>query len=182
MGYIQEVLEVMQLSSFMSNSKCSELARQFADQVPRTVTKMMKRVDDFVKSEEAYKITELPKGEHPERGQGTLYKEARPPRILQGGGPPKMNGYNTYNRRDHYQPYVLPRQPGRRYDNRRFEIRRQEVNQLSLEALIKRPKEILAIELQLQLPPCQLMIGTPKKENLDRYCDYHGEKGHYTND
>ncbi|GJS26525.1 hypothetical protein Tco_0487145 [Tanacetum coccineum] len=26
------------------------------------------------------------------------------------------------------------------------------------------------------------MIGTPKKENLDRYCDYHGEKGHYTND
>ncbi|GKE07648.1 hypothetical protein Tco_1399666 [Tanacetum coccineum] len=26
------------------------------------------------------------------------------------------------------------------------------------------------------------MIGTSKKENLDRYCDYHGEKGHYTND
>ncbi|GKE35200.1 hypothetical protein Tco_1454522 [Tanacetum coccineum] len=26
------------------------------------------------------------------------------------------------------------------------------------------------------------MIETPKKENLDRYCDYHGEKGHYTND
>ncbi|GJZ77078.1 hypothetical protein Tco_0641750 [Tanacetum coccineum] len=26
------------------------------------------------------------------------------------------------------------------------------------------------------------MIGTPKIENLDRYCDYHGEKGHYTND
>ncbi|GJX84809.1 reverse transcriptase domain-containing protein [Tanacetum coccineum] len=26
------------------------------------------------------------------------------------------------------------------------------------------------------------MIGTPKKENLDMYCDYHREKGHYTND
>ncbi|GKB80561.1 hypothetical protein Tco_0947456 [Tanacetum coccineum] len=26
------------------------------------------------------------------------------------------------------------------------------------------------------------MIGTPKIENLDRYCDYHEEKGHYTND
>ncbi|GKG19280.1 hypothetical protein Tco_0376379, partial [Tanacetum coccineum] len=22
----------------------------------------------------------------------------------------------------------------------------------------------------------------PKKENQDKYCDYHGEKGHYTND
>ncbi|GKB02019.1 reverse transcriptase domain-containing protein [Tanacetum coccineum] len=26
------------------------------------------------------------------------------------------------------------------------------------------------------------MVRTPKKENLDKYCDYHGEKGHYTND
>ncbi|GJS98872.1 hypothetical protein Tco_0820042 [Tanacetum coccineum] len=93
-----------------------------------------------------------------------------------------MDGYNTYNRRDHYQPYVPPRQPGRRYDNRRFEIRRQEVNQFGLESLIKRPKEILATELQLQLPSCPPMIGTPKIENLDRYWDYHGEKGHYTND
>ncbi|GJX54059.1 hypothetical protein Tco_0282428 [Tanacetum coccineum] len=26
------------------------------------------------------------------------------------------------------------------------------------------------------------MVAPPKKENLDRYCDYHSEKGHYTND
>ncbi|GKB79959.1 reverse transcriptase domain-containing protein [Tanacetum coccineum] len=35
MGYIQGVPEVMQISAFMSNSKCPELARRFADQVPR---------------------------------------------------------------------------------------------------------------------------------------------------
>ncbi|GJR45649.1 reverse transcriptase domain-containing protein [Tanacetum coccineum] len=182
MGYIQGVPEVMQISAFMSNSKCPELARRFADQVPQTVTEMMKRVDDFVNFEEAYKSTGLPKGEHPERGQGTPYRGPRPPRVMQGGGPPKMDGYNAYNRRDHYQPYVSPRQQGRRYDNIRFENRRQEVNQLSLKALVKRPKEIPAIELQLQLPPCSLRIGTLKKENLDRYCDYQGEKGHYTYD
>ncbi|GKF28873.1 hypothetical protein Tco_0095215, partial [Tanacetum coccineum] len=62
MSYIQGVPEVMQISTFMSNSKCIELARRFADQVPRTVTGMMKRVDDFIKSEEAYKSTELSKG------------------------------------------------------------------------------------------------------------------------
>ncbi|GJZ72720.1 hypothetical protein Tco_0636866 [Tanacetum coccineum] len=107
---------------------------------------------------------------------------ARPPRMMQGESLPKIDGYNSYNRRDHYQPYVSPRQPGRRYDNRRFENRRQEVNQLSLESLVKRPKEILATELQLQLPPYPPMIGTPKKENFDRYYDYHGEKGYYTND
>ncbi|GJX68462.1 hypothetical protein Tco_0304189, partial [Tanacetum coccineum] len=32
------------------------------------------------------------------------------------------------------------------------------------------------------LPPRPSMVAPPKKENLDMYCDYHGEKGHYTND
>ncbi|GKA50704.1 RNA-directed DNA polymerase, eukaryota [Tanacetum coccineum] len=64
MGYIQGVLEVMQISAFMSNSKCPELARRFADQVPQTVTEMMKRVNDFRKSEK------LGRGEHPLEGQG----------------------------------------------------------------------------------------------------------------
>nr|GEU29639.1 reverse transcriptase domain-containing protein [Tanacetum cinerariifolium] len=43
-------------------------------------------------------------------------------------------------------------------------------------------KEILATKLQLQLPLCPPMIETPKKENLDRHCEYHGDKGHRTND
>nr|GEV24595.1 reverse transcriptase domain-containing protein [Tanacetum cinerariifolium] len=147
-----------------------------------TVTEMLKRVDDFVKSEEAYKSTELPKREHSERGQETPYRGTRLPCIMQGGGSSIMNEYNTYNRRDHYQPYVSPRQPGQRYDNKRFKNQRQEVNQLGLEASVKRSKKILAIELQLQLPPCPPVIRTLKKENLDRYYDYHGEKGHYNND
>ncbi|GKD93135.1 hypothetical protein Tco_1372972 [Tanacetum coccineum] len=112
MSYIQDVPEVMQIPAFISNYKCPELARRFFDQVPKTVTEMMKRVDDFVKSEEAFKSTELPKGEFSKKGQGTLYRGNRLPR----------------------------------------------------------PKEILATELQLQLPSCPPMIETPKKENMDR-CD-----------
>ncbi|GJY44406.1 hypothetical protein Tco_0432619 [Tanacetum coccineum] len=57
MSYIPDVPIVMQISSFMSNSKCLELARCFSDQVPKTVIEMMKRVDDFVKSEEVFKNT-----------------------------------------------------------------------------------------------------------------------------
>ncbi|GJV11148.1 reverse transcriptase domain-containing protein [Tanacetum coccineum] len=85
-------------------------------------------------------------------------------------------------RRDHYQPYVPPRGPDRRYDNKRHDFRRREVNHLKLDSLTKLPSEILATELQLQLPPCPPTVAPPKKENLDRYCEYHGEKGHYTND
>nr|GEU78996.1 reverse transcriptase domain-containing protein [Tanacetum cinerariifolium] len=68
------VHEVMQISAFMSKSKCPELVRRFADQVLQRVTKMMKQVDDFVKSKEAYKITDFPWEEHPKRGHGTPYK------------------------------------------------------------------------------------------------------------
>ncbi|GJX70640.1 reverse transcriptase domain-containing protein [Tanacetum coccineum] len=128
MRYIQGVPEVMQISAFMSNSKCPELARRFADQVPQTVTEMMKRVDDFVKSEEAYKSTEFPKGEHPKKRQGAPYRGSRPPRVMQGGGPPKIDSYNAYNRRDHYQPYVSSRQQGRRGEcqKRKFHKKREE--------------------------------------------------------
>ncbi|GJV06751.1 hypothetical protein Tco_1344407 [Tanacetum coccineum] len=153
----------------MSNSKCPELARRFSDQVPKTVTEMMKRVDDFVKSEEAFKITELPRWEFSDKGQGTPYRGSRPPRVAYGGRQHQTDYYNNFSRGDHYQPYVPPRVANMRYDNRR-----QEVNHISLYSLSKRPKEILATEIKLQFPPCPPMVETPMKENLDRYCDYHG--------
>ncbi|GKA37339.1 reverse transcriptase domain-containing protein [Tanacetum coccineum] len=105
-------------------------ARPFADQVPQTVTEMMKMVNDFVKSEEAYKSTKLPKREHSEKGQGTSYKGNRPPCSGYRSGYQRTDNYGCW---DHYQPCVPPRAHDPRYDSR-------------------------------------------------RYCDYHGEKGHYTND
>ncbi|GJW88078.1 hypothetical protein Tco_0163418 [Tanacetum coccineum] len=69
-SFIQDVPEVMRISAFMSNSKCLELVRHFQDLVPRSVTEMMQRVDDFVKSEEAFQTIDLPKGKFPNRGPG----------------------------------------------------------------------------------------------------------------
>ncbi|GJU19855.1 hypothetical protein Tco_1153197 [Tanacetum coccineum] len=96
-SYIQSVPEVMQISAFMGNAKCLELARRFADQVPQTVTESMKRVDDFVKFEDAYKSTELSKEEHLEKGQGTSYRGSRTPRPGHRCGHQRMDNYNTYN-------------------------------------------------------------------------------------
>nr|GEZ27336.1 reverse transcriptase domain-containing protein [Tanacetum cinerariifolium] len=58
----------------------------------------------------------------------------------------------------------------------------KEVNQLGLEGLVKMPKGdpgYRTATIAASLPP---MIRTLRKENLDRYCDYHKEKGHYIND
>ncbi|GJT09141.1 hypothetical protein Tco_0843603 [Tanacetum coccineum] len=130
-----------------------ELSRYFADRVTRMVTEMMQR-------------------------------GGRPPRLGHRKGHQKTD---NYGRRDHYQPYVPPRAHDLRYDthmhdNRRHDNRRQEVNHLRLESLTKLPSKVPATELQLQIPPCPPTVAPPKKENLDRYCDYDGEKGHYTND
>nr|GEU56293.1 reverse transcriptase domain-containing protein [Tanacetum cinerariifolium] len=168
--------EVLTTGINFGKGSWKELARRFADRVPTTITEIMKRVDDFVKSEDAYKSTELPKGEHQEKSMGIPFKGNRTPR--QGYENSNLRADNFRNwRNDQYQPYVPPRS-----NNRRFDGRHQEVYNMVLESLRKQPKEILATEPQLQLPPCPSTVGTPRKENLDRYCDYHGEKGYYTND
>ncbi|GJS31334.1 hypothetical protein Tco_0491954 [Tanacetum coccineum] len=157
MSYIQGVPEVMRISSFMSNSKCPELARCFADQVPQTVTEMMKRVDDFVKSEEAYKNT-LPKGEHLVKGKGTSYKgTGHLARVMVAD----TKGWNT----------TIPTVLG------------TTISHMFLHGhttgAIEGDTGHRALTLATSVP---LMVGTPKKENLDKFYDYQEEKGHYTND
>nr|GEV63754.1 dynamin-related protein 5A [Tanacetum cinerariifolium] len=62
-GFIMGVPKVMKISSFMDAVKSPELAKHFSNKVLVTVNEMMERLDDFVRSEEAYASTELPKGE-----------------------------------------------------------------------------------------------------------------------
>ena len=61
---ISGVPELMQISSFIDGCKSPELAKRFSEKVPQTVTEMMMRVDDFIRSERAFRLTEVPKGEH----------------------------------------------------------------------------------------------------------------------
>ncbi|GKB34102.1 hypothetical protein Tco_0879044 [Tanacetum coccineum] len=67
-------------------------------------------------------------------------------------------------------PYQEPRDQG--FHHPRF----------NLNSLTKLPKGILASEPQLNLQPPRPVQLPPKKENQDKYCDYHGEKRHCTND
>ncbi|GJU66392.1 reverse transcriptase domain-containing protein [Tanacetum coccineum] len=55
---ILNVPELMQIPSFMSSHKCPELSKRFSDNdnIPKTVDEMLKRVDDYLQSEEAFCI------------------------------------------------------------------------------------------------------------------------------
>ncbi|GJZ85626.1 hypothetical protein Tco_0650965 [Tanacetum coccineum] len=47
--------------------------------------------------------------------------------------------------------------------------------------LTKTPKEILAME-SISFPEPPPLIRTHEKQNLNKFCDYHGDRGHNTND
>ncbi|GKE44939.1 reverse transcriptase domain-containing protein [Tanacetum coccineum] len=85
---IPNVPELMRISSFMSSHKCPELSKRFSDKIPKTIDEMLRRVDDYVRSEEAFRNTELPKGEFQKKeavGQWTPGSD-RPHRVVYGGG------------------------------------------------------------------------------------------------
>ncbi|GJV32383.1 hypothetical protein Tco_1392783 [Tanacetum coccineum] len=181
-GFIAGVPEVMKISSFMDAHKCPELGKRYSDKVPKTVDEMMTRLDDFVRSKEAFASTELPKGEASEvskRSTGSINR--REDRFHKGGygvDRRRNKGRNMFNNRDGLvayrpqAPYQAPKADHQGYHN----------TGVNLNSLTKQPKEILALELQLNLQPPRPMQLPPKKENQDRYYEYHREKGHYTND
>nr|GEY69680.1 reverse transcriptase domain-containing protein [Tanacetum cinerariifolium] len=80
--------------------------------------------------------------------------------------------YPASRTRDHRAPYP----PLRREYNHKVTL------VLTLDSLTKHPKEILATKTQLCLLAPRPMIMPLRSGNTDRYCDYHQEKGYYTND
>ncbi|GJS97288.1 reverse transcriptase domain-containing protein [Tanacetum coccineum] len=152
---ILNVPELMQISSFMSSHKCPELAKRFSDSIPKIVDEMLKRVNDYLRSEEAFYSTELPRGSSNEETHRSEHKfAARVPEC--------------------HIPYVAPQRPNQEFHRPKAV--------LTLDSLSSTPQEILATEHQLLLPQPAPLVGVHSKENLNRYYNYHNEKGHITND
>nr|GEY05310.1 reverse transcriptase domain-containing protein [Tanacetum cinerariifolium]GEY81733.1 reverse transcriptase domain-containing protein [Tanacetum cinerariifolium] len=106
-GFIMGVPKVMKISSFMDSVKSPKLAKRFSNKVPTTVNEMMERLDNFIRSEEAYAITELPKGEVGETHRKvSLPFNRRDNRLSQNPypGESRMNEYrrNYRGRKDTY--------------------------------------------------------------------------------
>ncbi|GJR17888.1 hypothetical protein Tco_0966415 [Tanacetum coccineum] len=159
-GFITGVRKVMKISLFMDAHKCPELT--ILQKVPKTVDEIMTRLDEFVRSEEAFANTELPKGEVTEgsrRPAGPV--SIREDRFHKGGygaDRRRNEGRNTFNPRDGLvpyraqTPYQAPRDQG--FHHPKF----------NLSSLTKLPKEILASEPQLNLQPPRPMQLPPKRK------------------
>lgn len=152
----------------------------------------MIRVDDYIRSERAYRSAEIPRGEkmdhnkrdHPHNAYNNR-NDQYPSRAPHRGDRRRGNHREELKPRknEHYAPYGPARKNNNyRTNYHRNDVIRKDTKPIDLNSLTKAPKEIVATEHQLRLPPPPPLKGRPSKENLDRYCDYHGEKGHLTND
>nr|GEW01955.1 hypothetical protein [Tanacetum cinerariifolium] len=138
-SFILGVPEVVKISSFIDSLKCPESAKRYSDKVPKIVEEMMVRLDDFVRFEEAFARTELPKGE--------AFEQSR-----------RTENYVPYRGRDNQAPYPPPR----------GDYQGRVTSALTLDALAKPLKEILANETQLRLPLPRPMLNPPKNRQLEK--------------
>ncbi|GJS76730.1 reverse transcriptase domain-containing protein [Tanacetum coccineum] len=175
----------MKISSFMDSVKSPELAKRFSDKVPTIVNEMMERLDNFVRSEVAYASTELPKGETGETHRRVSLpfngRDARPFWNICPMESRRDDYRNNYKGRDGYCANRA-RDDRAPYPSTMGEYNRRVAPVLTLNSLTKYPKEILATETQLRLPAPRPMINPLRSGNIDRYFNYHQEKGHYMND
>ncbi|GJS56331.1 reverse transcriptase domain-containing protein [Tanacetum coccineum] len=165
-GLIMGVPEVMKISSFMDSIKSPELAKRFSSNIPKTVDEMMRRVDEFVRAEEAYARTELPPGESRDihrrlsfpTGPRDVHQRLTFPTSTRNDRDNRSSQRRDYKGNDYKNPYKVRDNfnGGRHRDYRAPYPQRDQANKavpvLSLDSLIKCPKEILATETQLQLP------------------------------
>ncbi|GKE89025.1 hypothetical protein Tco_1566500, partial [Tanacetum coccineum] len=172
---IPNVPELMQISSFMSSHKCPELSKCFSDNIRKTVDEMLKRVDDYLRAGEAFRNTKLPKGEFQRKETPVQWgqRNDRHQRLPYGNHRRKPEQRPTFRAQEHHAPSTP--QP-------KISSAKRKQSNLNSRLVGKYPQEILATEHQLRLPQPMPLVGVPSKENLNKYCDYHNEKRHCTND
>nr|GEV95544.1 reverse transcriptase domain-containing protein [Tanacetum cinerariifolium] len=118
---------------------------------------MMTRLDDFVRSKEAFASTKLPKGE------ASKASKSQQDRSTEGNTGSTGEATELIDEEMKEEARLITRTGWYRI-------------------VLKPHIRHLASEPHLNLQPPRPMRFLPKKENQDKYCDSHGEKAHYTND
>nr|GEV91666.1 hypothetical protein [Tanacetum cinerariifolium] len=154
-SHIMGVPLVLHISAFMHSHGHPKLAKQLNEKIPKTVDEMFKRVRAFIKGEVVASSAEM----------------VSPSQWDKGNVCPAWSGGSEKSRN----------RGGSRETRRNMEIYTPYPRKDTFNPLIKTPKEILTMKSVSFLEPPPL-IRTPKKQNLNKFCNYHRDRGHNTND
>ncbi|GJS62235.1 reverse transcriptase domain-containing protein [Tanacetum coccineum] len=154
-AHIKGVPSVLRISVFVHGHGHPELAKKLNDKIPKMVDEMWERVRAFIRGETAVDTTEA----------------IRSPRWEKSDGKASWSGGQDGSRnRGH-----------RRMEGRSIGTCAPYARREGFTPLTKTPKEILAMD-NVNFPPPPLMVGTLEKRNINKFCDYHQDRGHNTND
>ncbi|GKB89540.1 hypothetical protein Tco_0961812, partial [Tanacetum coccineum] len=154
-SHIKGVPPVLRISAFMHGHSHPELAKKLNNKIPKTVNEMFERVRAFIRGEVVAGSAEMVCPSQGDKGYVCLAWTRGPERARNRGGPREARRNMGV-----YTPY--PRKD-------------------TFTSLTKTLKEILTME-SVSFPKPLPLIGTPEKQNLDKFCGYHGNRGHNTND
>ncbi|GJU43733.1 reverse transcriptase domain-containing protein [Tanacetum coccineum] len=154
-AHIKGVSMVLRISVFMHAHGYPELAKNLNDKIPKTVDEMWERVRDFIRGEMAADTTEV----------------IRSPRWEKSAGKASCSeNQNGCRNRGHKKG------EGRNMGTCAPYTRRE-----GFTPLTKTLKEILAMD-NANFPSPPPIVGTLEKRNMNKFCDYHQDRGHNTND
>ncbi|GJV91965.1 reverse transcriptase domain-containing protein [Tanacetum coccineum] len=154
-SHIKGVPSVLCISAFTHGHGHLKLAKKLNDKIPKTVDEMFERVRAFLRREVVAGSAEMVRPSQGDKGYIRPAWSGGPEKAKNRGGPRE-----TRRNMGIYTPY--PQKD-------------------TFTLLIKTPKEILAMK-SVSFPKPPPLIGTPTKQNLNKFCDYHEDKGHNTND
>ncbi|GJR71640.1 reverse transcriptase domain-containing protein [Tanacetum coccineum] len=154
-AHIKGVPPVLRISTFMHGHGHPELAKKLNDKIPKTVDEMWERVRAFIRGETAANTTEA----------------IRSPRWEKNVGKANwLENQNGSRNRNH-----------RRGEGRNMGTCAPYARREGFTPLTKTLKEILAMD-NVNFPRPPPMVGMPEKQNMNKFCDYHQDRGHNTND
>ncbi|GJT86671.1 reverse transcriptase domain-containing protein [Tanacetum coccineum] len=154
-AHTKGVPPVLRISAFMHGHGHPELAKKLNDKIPKIVDEIWERVRAFIKGETVVDTTEF----------------IRSPRWEKSAGKASwLENQNRSRNRGHRRGEGRNMGTCAPYDRRE-----------GFTPLTKTPKEILAMD-NVNFPPPPPMVGTPEKQNINKFCDYHQDRGHNIND
>ncbi|GKD40318.1 hypothetical protein Tco_1260525 [Tanacetum coccineum] len=141
---IPNVPELMHISSFLSSHKCPELSKGFSDSIPKTVDEMLKRVDDYVRLEAAFRNTDFPKGEFQRKELPSQWgqRNDRPQRGLFRNTRRRPDHIPTFQLQEHHAPYIAQHPPHQDFRHPREQYRDNRAV-LTLDSLVSTLKKSL---------------------------------------
>ncbi|GKA90068.1 hypothetical protein Tco_0811880, partial [Tanacetum coccineum] len=154
-SHIKGVPPVLRILAFMHSHSHPELSKKLIDKIPKMMDGMFERVRAFIRGEVVAGSAKMVRPSQGDKGYVPPAWTGGPERARSRGGPREaQRNMGVYT--------LYPRK-------------------YTFTPLTKTPKEILTIE-SVSFPEPPPLIGTPEKQNLNKFCDYHGDRGHNTND